>query len=286
MKSLLLLLLTTAYLFSLDAFIEPKELRELITKKNVILIATTDEKTFQAGHIPSALRADISSFRQQVGPFQLMKSSQEIQKVARSLGINQDSKVVFYGHNKPKELLKASYMALALLTNGAKDVSILNGGYEHWLFEYEDFISKVDRDVKEGNFIAKLNPNILVDINYVKNNIGKIPMIEARPLRYFTGEAQSSGVKRLGHIKSAQSSAWGNKFEHDQTIKSNQELNEIYIDTNHLSPDKEVITYCTGGLEASMNWYILRQHLNFKNVKLYDASMREWGNRDDTPMEK
>ena len=35
-----------------------------------------------------------------------MNSSKEIQKVARSLGINNDSIVVLYGHNKPKELLK------------------------------------------------------------------------------------------------------------------------------------------------------------------------------------
>jgi len=35
-----------------------------------------------------------------------------------------------------------------------------------------------------------------------------------------------------------------------------------------------------------MNWYVLTKHLNFKNVKIYDASMKQWGNLDDTPMEK
>ena len=286
MKFLLIFIFSAMYLFSSSGFTEATQLRKMIIKNNLVLIDTTDAKTFQEGHIPSAVRADISSFRHQVGPYQKMNSSKEIQKVARSLGINNDSIVVLYGHNKPKELLKASYMALALIANGCKNVSILNGGYERWLFEYEDFISKVDRKIKEGNFTAHYNPNILVDLDYVRSNIGKIPMIEARPLRYFNAKAQSKGVKRLGHIAKAQSSAWGNKFEHDQTLKSDQELNQIYIKTDHLNPNKEVITYCTGGLEASMNWYILSQHLHFKDVKLYDASMREWGNRDDTPMEK
>jgi thiosulfate/3-mercaptopyruvate sulfurtransferase len=45
-----------------------------------------------------------------------------------------------------------------------------------------------------------------------------------------------------------------------------------------------MMAYCTAGLEASMNWYVLTQVLNFKDVKFYDASMKEWGNRDDTPM--
>ncbi|MFK5938006.1 MAG: rhodanese-like domain-containing protein [Sulfurimonas sp.] len=286
MKFLLILVFSSVYLFSSNAFISPHELREMITKKNVVLIDTTDEKTFNAGHIPSAQRADISDFRKQVGPYQLMKSSADIQKVARSLGINNDSKVVFYGHDKHKELLKASYMALAFVANGLKHVSILNGTYEGWLFEYEDFISKAKNEKKQGNFTAKYNPNILVDLEYVKKNIGKVPMIEARPIRYYNAEAQSSGVRRLGHIAKAQSSAWSNKFKPNKTIKPNQELEKIYLGTNNLKPEKEVITYCTGGLEASMNWYILDQHLNFKDVKLYDASMREWGNRDDTPMEK
>lgn len=285
MKFLFILLLATSYLFS-SAFVSATELKKLIIKENTVLLDTTDEKTFKNGHIPSAIRVDISEFRHQKGPYQLMNSSAEIQKVARKLGINNDSTVILYGHNKPKELLKASYMAIALIANGCKNVSILNGGYENWLFEYEDSVSKAEKNIKTGNFTAKYNPNILVDLDYVKNNIGKIPMIEARPLRYFNAKAQSSGVKRLGHIAKAQSSAWGNKFKPDQTIKSDKELNEIYIKTNHLSPDKEVITYCTGGLEASMNWYILHQHLHFKDVKLYDASMREWGNRNDTPMEK
>jgi thiosulfate/3-mercaptopyruvate sulfurtransferase len=258
----------------------------MITKKNVVLIDTTDEKTFNQGHIPSAVRADISDFRKQVGPYQLMKSSAEIQKVARSLGINNDSQVVFYAHDKHKELLKASYMALAFVANGLQHVSILNGAYEAWLFEYEDFISKAKNDKKQGNFTAKYNPNILVDLAYVRKNIGKVPMIEARAIPYYTGEAKSNGVRRLGHIAKAQSSAWSDKFTPHKTIKADKELEKIYLDTNHLNPNKEVIAYCTGGLEASMNWYILTQHLNFKDVKLYDASMREWGNRDDTPMER
>ena len=286
MKFLLVLVLSSVYLLSSSAFITPHELREMIIKKNVVLIDTTDEKTFNKGHIPSAVRADMSSFRKQVGSYQLMKSPAEIQKIARSLGINNDSRVVFYGHDKHKELLKASYMALAFVANGLEHVSILNGAYEGWLFDYEDFISKVKNEKKQGNFTAKYKPNILVDLKYVRNHIGKVSMIEARPLRYFNAEAQSSGVRRLGHIAKAQSSAWSNKFKPNKTIKSNKELEDIYLNTNHLNQDKEVITYCTGGLEASMNWYILDQHLNFKDVKLYDASMREWGNRDDTPMEK
>jgi len=282
MKLIALLLFLHSLLFSMPAFITPQELREAMTKEKIILLDTTDAQTFAQGHIPTAQRVSIKDFRHQEGAYQLMNSPQKIEKIAQSLGINNNSRVVLYGHNKPKELLKASYIAMALITNGLKEVSILDGGYPEWLFHYDGFISKESRKPKAGHFSAKYNPNTLVDLEYVKKHIGKVPMIEARPLRFYNAEAQSKGVRRLGHIKGATSSAWADKLDNDYCIKPKEELQSIY----KLDPKKEVITYCTGGLEASMNWYILSQHLHFKDVKLYDASMREWGNRDDTPMEK
>ena len=133
MKFLLALVLSSVYLFSMDAFISPKDLRQLMTQKNVVLIDATNLETFNEGHIPGAVRADISDFRHGVEAYQLMNSSKDIENVARNLGINNNSTVVFYEHNQPKEILKASYMAMALLVNGLTNVSILNGGYDTWL---------------------------------------------------------------------------------------------------------------------------------------------------------
>lgn len=267
----------------------PEYVEKHLHDKNIVMIDTTDAKTYAQGHIPNAVNVSISKFRHPVGPYQLMNSSKEIEQVAISLGINNDSKIIIYGHNKGKDLLKASYIALALIVNGAKDVSILNGNYFAWLDEYDhlkEMIETASPKIKEGNFTAKYNPNVLVDMQYVLERINKVPMIEARPLIYYTGEAQSKGVKRPGHIKGAKSSYWKDKFYMDETLKPDEDLKAIYETKNGLNPKKEVIAYCTGGLEASMNWYILSQYLKYSDVKLYDASMRQWGNIDTTPMEK
>mgnify|MGYP000259225986 CR=1 FL=1 len=152
-----------------------------------------------------------------------------------------------------------------------------------WLFDQEKSTSTPV--IKKGNFVAMFNGNVLIDIEYMKKNIDKTPMIEARPLRYFNGTDKSKGVRRIGHIKGAMSSFWKDKFSQDERVMNNDGLKKIYIEGHNLNPDKELIVYCTGGLEASMNWYITHEHMGFKNVKIYDASMREWGNRDDTPME-
>lgn len=267
------------------AFISSTELEAKLHDKTLVILDVTDEQTYMSGHIPNAVRADAGAFRHQVEKYQLMNSPDEVQAVAQSLGINNDSDIVIYGHGKDKELLKASYIALSLIANGAKKISILDGGYNEWLFEYKEVTSTKAPTITQGNFISKFNPDILVDLKYVKDRIGNVPMLESRPPRFYYGEQQSEGVRRLGHIPQAMTSFWKDKFNPDETILDKKELQEIYIKGHKLDPNKEVIIYCTGGLEASMNWYIAYKELGFKKAKLYDASMREWGNRDDTPLE-
>ena len=283
MTKTLLVLLSAVCLSASSAFITSSELAKNIGSSNLVIIDVTDEESYKAGHIPGAVRANVGDFRHQVKEYQLMKSSSDIQDIVRSLGINNNSQIVLYGHGKTKELLKASYIALSLIVNGAKNVSILDGGYADWLFDQEKSTSTPV--IKKGNFVAEFNKDVLVDIEYMRKNIDKTPMIEARPLRYFNGTDKSKGVRRLGHIKGAMSSNWQDKFSQDERILNDDGLKKIYIKGHNLNPDKELIVYCTGGLEASMNWYITHEHMGFKNVKIYDASMREWGNRDDTPME-
>lgn len=286
MKYLFLILLSPLLLFAADAFISPSYLKNHINDKELVIVDTSDKSYYNKRHILNAVHADIKRFRHQVGPYQLMNRPKEIEKIAQELGINSDSYVVLYGHNTEKGLLKSSYIALALIANGFDNISILDGGFRDWIATNKTLTSTQTRAIKKGNFVAKPNPDILIDKEYVEAHLGETPMIEARPLKYFNGSEQSSGVKRLGHIKGAQSSFWKEKFNADGNLASDVKLKSIFYDKHKLNADQEVITYCTGGLEASMNWYILSQYMHFKDVKIYDASMREWGNLDNTPMQK
>ncbi len=284
MKALVLVLITSLYLFASSGFVTPKELHAMLADKNLVLVDITDKESYDAGHLPNAVLANVDDFRKQVQKHQLMKSSELIESIARSLGINNDSHIVIYGHGKTKELLKSSYVALALIVNGAKNVAVLNGQYDDYAREYA--VETQTPKVKKGNFTAVYNPDILVDLAYVKSHIGKTPMLEARSPEYYYGTELSDGVERAGHIPKGMSSFWKDKFNKDNTLRSKEDLDAIFIQGYALQKDDEVILYCTGGLEASMNWYILYQNMGFKKAKLYDASMKEWGNRNDTPMTK
>ena len=283
MRKLLLTLLSMASAFAYDAFISAQTLHDESANKNLVIIDVANEKDFNRGHIPNAHRIEMGQLRKQVGKHQLMRSADELEKLFRSLGVNTNSDVIIYGQNKKKESLKSAYTALSLINMGHNSVSILDGGFVEWT--YEDFLQeKKTVPVVEGNFKAAPRNDIMVDRSYVEKNIGKLPMLEARPAAFYYGTVQSGGVARRGHIKGAMSSFWKDKFTEDDMLQTPGILDEIFIKGYGLSSQKEVILYCTGGLEASMNWYILHQHMNFTKAKMYDASMREWGNLDKTPM--
>ncbi len=285
MRFLSLLLFIISSTYGATAFISADALEKLIKEKEIVLVDVGSKKEFKQGHIPGAMHTEITAWRESVEKHKVMRSSGQIEAAMQELGINNESHVIIYGHNKKKEELKSSYIALAMIAHGLKEVSILDGAYEEWIDD------DAEREVSKklpirilGSFKASKNPNIVVDMEYVKQRINKVPMLEARPAVFYYGTLRSQGVKRIGHIPKAMSSFWKDKFEIDGTLKDDAVLKEIFIDGYKLNPKKEVILYCTGGLEASMNWFIVSQHLKFTNAKIYDASLREWANREDTPL--
>jgi thiosulfate/3-mercaptopyruvate sulfurtransferase len=49
--------------------------------------------------------------------------------------------------------------------------------------------------------------------------------------------------------------------------------------------DREVITYCQGGYRAAHSYLALRI-LDFPRVRSYTGSWKEWGDREDLPIEQ
>ncbi len=283
MKIIFVLFSLSLSLLANNGFISAHDLSAQLNEPNLILLDVGSEKDYSEGHIGNAQSTQVGKWRHTVDTYMLMNSPKEIEALMQGYGINNDSKVVIYEHNKEKGLLKASYLALAMARVGFYNVFILDGGTGEW--KYHDYAFTTDTHAPEkGDFTAKPDENILVDMAYVKKNIGKVPMVEARPADFYFGRLDSKGVKRNGHIKGGMSNSWKNSFEEDGLLSPKEKLDEIFYAGLELKQDEEVLLYCTGGLEASMNWFVLSRVMHFKNLKVYDASLRQWGNQTDTPM--
>ena len=66
----------------------------------------------------------------------------------------------------------------------------------------------------------------------------------------------------------------------DGTFKSANDLKAAY-EAKGITADKEVITYCQGGIRAAHTSFVLKEILGYPNVKNYVGSWGEWGSRLD-----
>jgi hypothetical protein len=51
-------------------------------------------------------------------------------------------------------------------------------------------------------------------------------------------------------------------------------------------PDKDTVVYCRIGERSSHTWFVLTYLLGLNNVRNYDGSWTEWGNKVGAPIEK
>jgi len=68
----------------------------------------------------------------------------------------------------------------------------------------------------------------------------------------------------------------------DGTLKNARELQKLFAP---LVAKPETITYCQSGYRAAHSWLVLKL-LGFENVRNYLGSWYEWGNGEETPVEK
>ena len=76
---------------------------------------------------------------------------------------------------------------------------------------------------------------------------------------------------------------WTRNLGPDGAFKPAAELREMY-EAAGVTPDREVLTYCQGGYRAAHAYLALRL-LGYPRVRNYVGSWKEWGDREDLPVE-
>ena len=278
MKIVITLFFTVLSLMAIEPLVDSQWLSNHQNDKGLRIVEVSDGDSYQFEHINGALHTSIDAWRFNNGTFISVRSVKEIEKEISRLGIDETSDVVLYAPiNKPKDLLKATYVYWALNYHGVKNVALLDGGLASYKSADLPLSSEAPR-VRATIFKAEPDKRIIADLDYVKKN--------ARPSDMYLGVTPTPTVKRDGHIQGAMNYSWNYSVDKDYLLKPKTMLESIFKDGYRLDKDKEVLVYCTGGLETSFNYFVLSGILGYKHVRLYDASMKEWGNRDDTPMSR
>lgn len=128
-----------------------------------------------------------------------------------------------------------------------------------------------------------------MDLDAVQRGLadGSAQFVDSRSAAEYSGQ-NANGNKRAGHVPGAVSFDWvtGVDRANDGKFKSKGELEAVFTDLFGLRKDKPVITYCQRGIRAAHTAFVLSEVLGFQDVKIYENSMAQYLNRDDTDVEQ
>src|SRR5439155_20278066 len=110
-----------------------------------------------------------------------------------------------------------------------------------------------------------------------------VQIIDARSESEYCGEANTA--KRNGAIPGAIHKEWTEVTEKKtQRFKSPEELSKLFEEAG-IDLKKSTVTYCQSGGRAAVMAFRL-ELIGVKSVHNYYRSWSEWGNAEDTPIEK
>ena len=257
---------------------------------NVRLVEVdVDTAAYEKGHVAGAVGWNWQEQLQQTLRRDLV-SSEELETLLGSAGIDNNTTVVVYGDNNN---WFAAWAFWQLKYYGHNDVRLMNGGRGKWEAEGKPLTTGVPNyaaksyAAKEGNQAIRAYRDQVLS----KIDAGSVSLVDVRAPAEYSGELLApanlpqEGSQRGGHIPGAANVPWGQAVAEDGSFKSADDLQALYggkgIDGN-----KETIAYCRIGERSSHTWFVLTQLLGHQNVRNYDGSWTEWGSIVGAPIEK
>lgn len=245
-------------------------------------VVESGRDAFDEGHIPGAGFLDLQGeFSVQDSPLRFtVPDDLQFSKAAGKSGITNDSHVVLYATSNA---MWATRMWFLFRAFGHEKVSVLDGGFAKWCKEGKP-TSQGQCLYEPAQYMANLNPSKVADKNQVLSavNGGGTCILNALGREQHSGEV--AGYGRPGHIAGSKNVPWSELLDDQGCFLPEFELQDKLAASGALEAPS-VITYCGGGIAATVDLFALALLGMEDKVAVYDNSLSEWARDESLPME-
>lgn len=237
-------------------------------------IVTSGLQAWQNAHVPGSqylnMVTDLSA--PAVSIAYGLPGPEKIQSVMRRLGVNQDDTIVLYGSGYLGPVTRSWWV---LKASGARDVRILDGGFEGWTKAALP-VSRASITVEEGSFVSAPQPAMVASIADVKTAINDCDtaLVNALSPEQFSGMG-GTHYGRPGRIPGSINVPFRSLLKEGTSwFRDVDAITDMFAAQDVLKKDK-IINYCGGGIAASGTAFALHL-IGRDDASLYDGSLINW----------
>lgn len=252
--------------------------------------ANSGRDTFNDAHIPGAQFVDLIGelsdpagdvgLEQGVHAYKL-PNPHVIATVLQRYGVDDDSTVVVYDTSAGMWAARLWWM---LRQAGFDNVAVLDGGYAQWVAENRPVTSDTTQPVAaDAPFTVRPRPELFASKDDVVARLHDTDTVLVNALwpEQFRGEVDTP-LPRKGRIPGSVNVPFTDTIDETGRVHDTDTLAKLFADAG-VNGDKQVVTYCGGGIAASSVALALAQV--GIDAAVYDGSLAEWALDPALPLE-
>ncbi len=262
------------------------ELKPLLGQPGVRVLDIRADKDYAAGHVPGAVNTPYGKYRGPKENAGQLPSEAALTQLLQAAGVDRDTHVVVvHAGSDHTDFGAAARVYWTLKVGGLTRLSILDGGTRAWKAA-GGALETAAPQVTPSQFSYRYDQEQIVTSEELAAALtaGNAPLlVDARPPRFFSGEARVDAAARYGTLPGAQSFDNAQFFPKEgTTLKPASELKALVAQAGAASAP--AVSFCNTGHWAATNWFVMSEIAGNKAVKLYPASVVEWS-QSERPMQ-